>query len=194
MSYQEYIEIKEDWSKCEKCALGKERIDRGEEVCMGKGSFPCDLLIVIPFPKYSTVDAPTPYEVGTPELGMLNKILEKVGIDRQKVFITSTVACKPGEGMVHPPLVDACRPRLVELTKMLNPKSVMLLGPEALYAWTGTNVKAKELGVVKEDTERKVFWSFDFANYIAHRESKKEGYEEKANKILEHWKIIAATL
>jgi len=187
MSHQQIVDIKEEWSDCTKCNLHE---TRGEHhVCLGRGSVPCTLLVVIPSPRFNTPECPTPYEAASPEMSMMNAIADKVGIDTQRMHITNAVSCIMPEGHYASKVnLEACRPKLVQLTQVLKPKAVMLLGPEALYSWFGDTVETSKRGLVDNDVHRHVMFSYDFTRYL---EAKKHGKErDMAKEIFEHWEII----
>jgi len=64
---------------------------------------------------------------------LLDRILSSVGFDREEVFVTNTVMCRPPEN--RPPTPDemlACRPFLEGKLKLVAPKMVVALGAAAL--------------------------------------------------------------
>jgi len=75
-------------------------------------------------------------ETGRPFVGRsgkyLDKILEKNGIDREKLFITNTVKHKtPENRKPEDDEIEACLPYLEKQIKIINPKIVVLLGKVA---------------------------------------------------------------
>jgi len=186
-------EITTKWQGCEKCELYK---TRGEDkVCIGKGSANPELLVVIPKPIFNTPDAPTPYEPGSAEHEMFKQITDKLKIDRQKIFMTTSVGCQPAKGdHISPKHTIACRPRIKDICLALNPKAVMLLGPESMFSWTGTNVAEKKMGLVEEDSQRKVIWTWDFSRYITLKSNNQEQASKMAKELFQHWKQISELL
>ncbi len=72
-------------------------------------------------------------ETGQPFVGMagryLNKTLEKYGIDRQKLFITSVVKHKsPDNRKPRQDEIEACLPFRLEQFKRVKPKTIVLMG------------------------------------------------------------------
>ena len=69
----------------------------------------------------------------------LNKLLEKVGIDRNTVFVTNVVKCRPVDGNRNrkpkPEEVNSCLPYLTRQLKLVRPGITVLLGATALNAF-----------------------------------------------------------
>jgi DNA polymerase len=59
----------------------------------------------------------------------LNELLEKNGIDRKKVFITSCVKCYlPKNRAPKKDELEACRPYVLKQIQLINPEIVVLMG------------------------------------------------------------------
>lgn len=108
----------------------------------GSGEFPCDVMII--------TDAPTVYEITELKPGATNKWLVRelsnIGIDFNRVYFTYAVKC-------HAPKrtkaqVKACRRHLLAEIARVNPKYVLTLGGDALYAITGKSAVTKLRGEI----------------------------------------------
>ncbi len=64
---------------------------------------------------------------------LLNELLEKAGIDRQQVFITNVIKCRP-PGNRDPELdeVETCKPYLDQQIEVINPKVIVTLGRHSM--------------------------------------------------------------
>ena len=89
-------------------------------------------------------EAPGAYELkyGRPFVGrsgqLLDSILETVGLQRDDLWITNTCGCVEMSREDKRPLpaeLDACRPRLLNEIRMVEPMLCMLLGNTALAHW-----------------------------------------------------------
>lgn len=72
----------------------------------------------------------------------LNRLLEQAGIQREDVYITNTVKCRPPENRV--PLADeieACNDWLMAQIAVINPKIICPLGSPALKTLLGPDLK-----------------------------------------------------
>ena len=61
--------------------------------------------------------------------GLLNELLEGIGLSRESVFIANTLMCRPpGNRDPQPAELDACRPYLLEKVRLIEPKVIATLG------------------------------------------------------------------
>lgn len=122
---------KEKWQTCQRCPLGA----LAHRHVLGTGPRSSPILLVGEGPGRSE-DV-----LGEPFVGragkLLNRMLEDAGLQRNQLFITNLVACRPCNGTYEPnrPPTDnelsQCAPRLEELARMLQPKLVILVGRTA---------------------------------------------------------------
>ncbi len=122
------ISFKEIVNTCTKCDLCKTRTN----VVFGHGPIPCNVMII--------GEGPGEQEdlQGKPFIGkagqLLTKILESVGIDRERdVFIANTVKCRPPQNRT--PVneeIESCKPFLIRQIQLVQPKILLLLGAPAL--------------------------------------------------------------
>ncbi len=83
-------------------------------------------------------------QFGRPFIGkagqLLDKIIQKMGLEREDVFITNVVKCRPPNN--REPLkdeVEACLPHLSRQIDILQPKVIVCLGKVALNNLLGTS-------------------------------------------------------
>lgn len=118
--------IAEETENCKKCPLYK-----GTKCAVpGEGPKNANLFIIGQAPG-AQEDA-----TGRPFVGRagqyLDRMLEKIGVDRKKVFITSMVKHFPPKN--RPPTkeeLEACQPYLIRQLKIVDPEIVLLLGNTA---------------------------------------------------------------
>ena len=137
-----YQKHKEKWADCRRCGLCEGR----NRVVLARGKLPCDLLIIGEAPGASE-DA-----LGVPFVGPAGRLLDRIiadalgqdaasqypkGLNVQPIRLawTNLVACLPrdpdGEGKLSEPpkeSIEACAPRLRELTMMAKPKLIVCVG------------------------------------------------------------------
>ena len=123
-----YQTHKRRWENCTKCPY----CERRKRVVLARGSLPCDVLFIGEAPGVSE-DV-----VGKPFVGPAGKLLNYV--IRESFYrgctyaLTNLVACIPkgDEGYKvqepEPSWIKACIPRLQDLVRIANPKTVVLVG------------------------------------------------------------------
>jgi uracil-DNA glycosylase family 4 len=191
MSHQDITDLITKYSACKKCNLKDARDQNNEDIFIGQGALAADLLVVIPRPNFVDPQGPIAYEVDSDEYRMYKGITDKLGFDRQKIYITATVACQPDLGCkIAVSNVVACRPKMNDILNIVNPKAVMLMGPEALFSWTGEDIARSKFGRVESDKERICYWSHDFSRYLEKKTKNQADGEKIANEIFKHWQEL----
>lgn len=113
---------------CERCGLG----ETADYPCLvGAGPVPSELMIVGEAPGYRED------EIGKPFQGkagaMLDEALEEAGLERDEIYITNAVHCRPPENRTPTQKeVSSCRAILQAEIDLVKPKYVLLLGSTAL--------------------------------------------------------------
>jgi DNA polymerase len=120
-------EIHNEIKQCTKCPLHKTKL----HYVPGEGSLSPDIFFIGEGP------GETEDRFGRPFIGkagqLLDKVLKKMGYDREKVFIGNILKCRPPNN--RNPMkdeVDACLPYLKRQIEVLNPKVLVCLGKVAL--------------------------------------------------------------
>ena len=140
---------------CEKCKLCETRT----KAVPGKGNFDADVIFV--------GEAPGRNEDmhGEPFVGAAGKrldmILEDTGIDREDVYITNIVKCRPPKNRVPSKQEEeACNDFIKQEIEIINPKIICIMGNTAY----GTLLDGKEItknhGKIVEKDGRKFFVTF----------------------------------
>ena len=64
---------------------------------------------------------------------LLDKLLERIGLSRETVYITNVLKCRPPQNRdPMPDEAEACLPYLREQYRLVQPKAVLILGRHAL--------------------------------------------------------------
>ncbi len=139
MNNKKLYDIAEEIRKCTSCPLS-----RGRTLAVpGEGKIGTRIMIV--------GEAPGAEEdrLGQPFVGragkLLDELLETAGIDREEVFITNTVKCRPPKNR-NPNSVElkSCKRWLDAQIDLIKPKLIIVLGRVALKNLTGME-KIKDL-------------------------------------------------
>lgn len=97
----------------------------------GTGPCPSDVMIVGEAPGFNEDQQGRPFVGAAGKL--LDKLLERIGLDRESVYITNVLKCRPpGNRDPEPDEAQACLPYLREQYRLLKPKAVLILGRHAL--------------------------------------------------------------
>ncbi|MEM3407194.1 MAG: type-4 uracil-DNA glycosylase [Nitrososphaerota archaeon] len=116
-------EISKEIRKCKKCRLHLSR----KNPVPGEGNINSSILIIGEAPGY--------FEdiQGKPFVGQAGKILDELlsiaNLNREKVFITNIVKCRPPENRVpKDDEIDSCKDYLEKQIEIINPKIIITLG------------------------------------------------------------------
>ena len=117
------LELEREWSACTLCRLSEGRTT----VVFGTGDPHADLMFIGEGPGFNEDKQGIPF-VG-PAGQLLNTLLSQVGITRESVYIANVVLCRPpGNRDPLPDEIEACKPRLLEQVRLIDPQVVVTLG------------------------------------------------------------------
>jgi uracil-DNA glycosylase len=120
---QKLKEISAEIEKCERCPL---HLTRNKSV-PGEGPANAEIMFIGEAPGYHENEEGRPF-VGAAG-NFLNELLESIGMDRSKVFITNIVKSRPpGNRDPQPDELAACAPWLNMQIETINPLMIITLG------------------------------------------------------------------
>lgn len=126
---QTLSEIKTELGDCTRCALNQSR----DRLLFGAGSSSASLVIVGDFPTRDDEIADNPFGGETGEL--LTRMLKAIGLDRNTVYLTTTVKCRTADnGPPEPEQIATCLPFLIRQIEAVAPKVICTMGPIATQA------------------------------------------------------------
>jgi DNA polymerase len=119
------IKLKEDFSACSLCPhLLK---SRSKIVFGSKHMNKCKVMIIGEAPGKKEDELGEPFVGKSGEI--LNMFLSEIGLNRDDVFITNTVLCRPeGNRNPKPEELKNCEKRLNKTIEIMNPKVIVSLG------------------------------------------------------------------
>lgn len=135
-------------SKCTKCILHKS----AQSVCLiGDGPHPCNIMLIGEAPGFREDDINKPFAGRAGEI--LEVILGQLGINREEVYLTNVVHCRPPDN--RKPFMEeirTCREYLKEEIRAVKPKTIVVLGDTALKGLFNSNLLSigKERGRILE--------------------------------------------
>jgi len=124
--------IRRELEGCTRCPLHEGRTN----LVFGVGPEDADLVLVGEAPGAHEDEQGLPF-VGAAGI-LLTRLMEKAGIDRETVYITNVVKCRPPDnrnpttGEIH-----TCKPFLYRQMKAAKPKAIVTLGKFAAWHVTG---------------------------------------------------------
>src|SRR5690554_64707 len=119
----DYNHLKTEALKCERCVLRK----NANQVVMGKGSTTNKIMLIGEGPGADED------RIGEPFVGragkLLDKILKAVEINKEDLYITNIVKCRPPNNRTpFKKEAESCAPILVSEIKLIEPKVIVPLG------------------------------------------------------------------
>jgi DNA polymerase len=129
---EKLVEIFNEASGCLRCPLSETRT----RVVFGAGNADADLMFVGEAPGAEEDRRGLPF-VGRAG-GLLNEMLERIGMSRDDVFIANVLKCRPPGNRDPQPLeIESCQPYLFEQVRLIEPRVVATLGNFATKLLSG---------------------------------------------------------
>ncbi len=137
-----------DFAEAQKEALGCRKCGplchSRTRAVFGEGPLNAELFIVGEAPGFNED------KEGKPFLGasgmLLGRLLSSVGLEREEVYLTTLVKCRPPEGRPPKPAeINACRPYLLAQLAAIDPKVVVAMGNLTSRTLTGRKEAASRI-------------------------------------------------
>lgn len=120
---QRLTAMEQQVAACTLCPLSQGRT----RTVFGEGDAATDLMFIGEGPGYDEDQQGRPFVGKAGQL--LDKIINAIGLDREDVYITNIVKCRPPRNRDPlPEEVSACWPYISEQIRMINPKVIVTLG------------------------------------------------------------------
>jgi uracil-DNA glycosylase family 4 len=129
----DFAEAQKEALECRKCGpLCHSRT----RVVFGEGPLNAELFVVGRAPGFNEDKEGKPFRGASGML--LDRLLSSVGLEREGVYLTTLVKCRPPDDRAPKPSeVNACRPYLLSQLEAIDPKVVVSLGDMASRSLTG---------------------------------------------------------
>jgi uracil-DNA glycosylase family 4 len=119
----ELADLYQDIRVCQKCILSQGRTN----TVPGEGPESANIMFIGEGPGFHEDRQGRPF-VGAAG-NYLNELLEKIGFERDDVYITNVVKCRPpGNRDPQPEEIEACRPYLDKQIDLIRPRLIVTLG------------------------------------------------------------------
>jgi uracil-DNA glycosylase len=136
----------DEWHNCEQCGLSEER----KSVVLGRGPQDASIMLVGEAPEEQEDEEGLAFVGAGGDL--LNDLLGQANLDREKMFLTNTVCCRPpGNRDPFDPERAACWPRLQQQIYCVDPDIIIVAGNIAAKTLLGarTFYITQERGVMR---------------------------------------------
>lgn len=130
----DFAEAQKEALGCTRCGLSQSRT----RVVFGEGPLNAELLIVGESPGFNEDREGRPFQGATGML--LDRLLNSLELDRERVYLTTLVKCRPPGEAPRPPRpseIGSCRPYLMTQLSAIDPKVVVAMGDLASRVLTG---------------------------------------------------------
>jgi len=137
-----------DFAEAQKEALERRKCGplcrESTRAVFGEGPLNAELFIIGEAPGFNEDREGKPFRGASGML--LDRLLFSVGLEREEVYLTTLVKCRPPEGRSPKPAeINACRPYLLAQLEAIDPKVVVALGDLASRHLTGRKEPASRI-------------------------------------------------
>jgi len=167
-------EIQRELGDCKRCKLHSKR----RTIVFGEGDEEAKLMVVGEGPGYDEDVQGRPFVGKAGQL--LTRILQSVQIEREEVYITNVIKCRPPENRnPEPDEIERCYPFLLKQIETIRPKTICALGTFAAQTLLKTDAKITSLrGRSFDFYGIKIFPTYHPAYLLRNPERKREVWED----------------
>jgi len=160
--------------QCRKCGLFRNR----RQAVPGQGSFKARLMFIGEGPGFEEDQQGRPF-VG-PAGQLLTKMIKAIKLNREDVYITNVVKCRPPENRLpSEDEIEVCRPFLNEEIRLVDPKILVGLGNCAAQTLTQSKKRISDLrGRWLDFQSRRLMATYHPAFLLRNPEAKREVWED----------------
>jgi len=167
-------EIRKELGDCQRCKLFKTR----RSLVFGEGNEKAKLMIIGEGPGFDEDLQGRPFVGKAGQL--LTKILQSIGLQREEVYITNVIKCRPPQNRnPQPDEIETCYPFLIKQIEAIRPKVICALGTFAAQTLLRTDAKITSLrGKVYPFSGIQVFPTYHPAYLLRNPDKKREVWED----------------
>ncbi len=166
--------IRRELGNCRRCKLCRAR----RSIVFGEGNEQAQLMVIGEGPGYEEDLQGKPFVGKAGQL--LTKILQSIHLQREEVYITNIIKCRPPQNRnPEPDEIEACYPFLQKQMEAIRPKIICALGTFAAQTLLKTDAKITSLrGKVYEVSGIRLFPTYHPAYLLRNPEKKREVWED----------------
>lgn len=166
-------------STCKLCPLHRART----RAVPGEGSPSANIMFIGEGPGFREDQSGRPF-VG-PAGNLLSELLSEIGLNREDVYITNVVKCRPpGNRDPEPHEIQACSGYLERQIEMINPKVIVTLGRFSMARWFPSARISRIHGQARQ-TDGRLIVPFFHPAAALHQPSLRKAVEEDFHKLPE---------
>lgn len=178
-------EIKEEALKCERCDLKNSR----RSVVFGEGNPDTDLMFVGEGPGANEDLEGRPFVGKAGQL--LTKVLKAVGLEREEVYITNVVKCRPPQNRTPSFLeISLCKPYLDAQIAIIKPKIIVCLGVAAMNALINSRLPISKMRGKWIEKDAILYLATYHPAALLRDPSKNKFFIEDLRNIKEHYQLL----
>jgi DNA polymerase len=167
-------DVRAELGDCKRCKLHRTR----RTIVFGEGNPKATLMIIGEGPGYDEDVQGRPFVGKAGQL--LTKIIQSIHLQREDVYITNIVKCRPPQNRnPEPEEIGSCNPFLLQQINSIQPKIICTLGTFATHTLLNTSAKITELRGKSYDLRGiKVFPTYHPAYLLRNPDRKREVWED----------------
>lgn len=167
-------DIKDELGNCERCKLHRTR----RTIVFGEGNDKARLMLIGEGPGYDEDVQGMPFVGKAGQL--LTKILQAIEINREEVYITNIIKCRPPQNRnPESDEIENCHPFLLKQIRAIRPKVICALGTFSAQTLLKTDVKITALrGKAYDFSGIQLFPTYHPAYLLRNPEKKREVWED----------------
>ena len=167
-------EVRAELGDCKRCKLHRTR----RTIVFGEGNPKATFMIIGEGPGYDEDVQGRPFVGKAGQL--LTKIIQSIHLQREDVYITNIVKCRPPQNRnPEPEEIGSCNPFLIQQINSIQPKIICTLGTFATQTLLNTSAKITELrGKFYDLRGIKVFPTYHPAYLLRNPDRKREVWED----------------
>jgi len=167
-------EIRRELGKCSRCKLHRTR----RTLVFGEGNEKAKLMFVGEGPGYDEDVQGRPFVGKAGQL--LTKIIQSINLQREEVYITNIIKCRPPQNRnPEPDEIECCKPFLLKQINTIQPQIICALGTFAAQSLLKTDTKISALrGRFYELEGIKVIPTYHPAYLLRNPERKREVWQD----------------
>jgi DNA polymerase len=166
--------VRAELGDCKRCKLHRTR----RTIVFGEGNPKATLMFIGEGPGYDEDVQGRPFVGKAGQL--LTKIIQSIHLQREDVYITNIVKCRPPQNRnPEPDEIGSCNPFLLQQINSIQPKIICTLGTFATQTLLNTSAKITELRGKSYDLQGiKVFPTYHPAYLLRNPDRKREVWED----------------